>query len=74
MPLSAGIFESERKNVVSLCPPRLVVQHMARVTWTRMPNRLINPECRRDAEKSRGWTAELKRNNLNPESREFVWT
>ena len=70
MPLSAGVFESERMNVVPLCPPRLVVQHMARVTWTRMPNRIVNAECRRDAEKRRGWTAELRRNELNPELRE----
>ena len=71
MPLSAAVFESERKNVVPLCPPRIVVQHMAKVTWTRMPNRLPAPECKRAVERSKGWTTELRWNEQNPESRTF---
>nr|CAB3265843.1 ryanodine receptor 3 [Phallusia mammillata] len=65
MPLSAAVFECERKNVIPQCPPRLVVQSLARVTWTRMPTRLINAECRRELERSKGWTAELRTTDAN---------
>ncbi|XP_077359216.1 ryanodine receptor 2 [Festucalex cinctus] len=38
MPLSAGLFMSERKNSVPQCPPRLHVQFLTPVLWSRVPN------------------------------------
>ncbi|XP_054615531.1 ryanodine receptor 2 isoform X15 [Dunckerocampus dactyliophorus] len=38
MPLSAGLFPSERKNLVPQCPPRLHVQFLTPVLWSRVPN------------------------------------
>ncbi|XP_061561261.1 ryanodine receptor 2 isoform X2 [Phycodurus eques] len=38
MPLSAGLFMSERKNSVPQCPPRLHVQFLTPVVWSRVPN------------------------------------
>ncbi|XP_051926912.1 ryanodine receptor 2 isoform X3 [Hippocampus zosterae] len=38
MPLSAGLFLSERKNSVPQCPPRLHVQFLTPVLWSRVPN------------------------------------
>ncbi|XP_076818158.1 ryanodine receptor 2-like isoform X3 [Clavelina lepadiformis] len=67
MPLSAAIFEYERKNVIPQCPPRLNVQSMASVTWTRMPSFLSNPECRRELDRSKGWTSEMRRNAQSPD-------
>ncbi|TSL04189.1 Ryanodine receptor 2 [Bagarius yarrelli] len=41
MPLSAGLFKSERKNAVSQCPPRLHVQFLTPVLWSRVPNQFL---------------------------------
>ncbi|XP_056888735.1 ryanodine receptor 2 isoform X2 [Takifugu flavidus] len=38
MPLSAGLFKSERKNTVAQCPPRLHVQCLTSAIWSRVPN------------------------------------
>ncbi|XP_061823089.1 ryanodine receptor 2 isoform X5 [Nerophis lumbriciformis] len=38
MPLSAGLFSSERRNPVPQCPPRLHVQFLTPVLWSRVPN------------------------------------
>lgn len=38
MPLSAGLFKSERKNTVAQCPPRLHVQYLTSAIWSRVPN------------------------------------
>lgn len=37
MPLSAGLFKSERKNTVAQCPPRLHVQYLTSAIWSRVP-------------------------------------
>uniref|UniRef100_H2Y883 Ryanodine receptor 3-like n=1 Tax=Ciona savignyi TaxID=51511 RepID=H2Y883_CIOSA len=60
MPLSAAVLKCERKNVVPQCPPRLQVQTLEQVSWTRMPGRLPRPECRRDMDRTKGWTSESK--------------
>nr|XP_018669433.1 ryanodine receptor 3 [Ciona intestinalis] len=65
MPLSAAVLECERKNVIPQCPPRLVVQSLRKVTWTRMPSKLPHPECRRESVRSKGWTSELKPSNTD---------
>lgn len=47
MPLSAGLFKSERKNPVPQCPPRLHVQFLTPVLWSRVPNHFLkvsNPD------------------------------
>ncbi|TNN62827.1 Ryanodine receptor 2 [Liparis tanakae] len=41
MPLSAGLFKSERKNPVPQCPPRLHVQFLTPVLWSRVPNHFL---------------------------------
>ncbi|KAG7282547.1 hypothetical protein CRUP_001122, partial [Coryphaenoides rupestris] len=38
MPLSAGLFKSERMNPTPQCPPRLHVQFLTSVLWSRLPN------------------------------------
>ncbi|XP_068597641.1 ryanodine receptor 2-like [Brachionichthys hirsutus] len=42
MPLSAGLLRSQRKNATSQCPPRLQVQHLSPVSWTRVPDQALN--------------------------------
>lgn len=41
MPLSAGQFKSEKKNMVAQCPPRLHVQFLTPVLWSRVPNHFL---------------------------------
>ena len=54
MPISAAMFRSERKNPVPQCPPRLDVQMLTPVIWSRMPNHFLAPEMGRISEKL-GW-------------------
>lgn len=41
MPLSAGLFKSERRNSIAQCPPRLHVQFLTPVLWSRVPNHFL---------------------------------
>ncbi|XP_047673442.1 ryanodine receptor 2 isoform X7 [Tachysurus fulvidraco] len=54
MPLSAGLFKSERKNAVSQCPPRMHVQFLTPVLWSRVPNQFLRSEVTRVNERH-GW-------------------
>lgn len=54
MPLSAAIFKSEEKNPVPQCPPRLDVQTIQPVLWSRMPNSFLKVEMERVSERH-GW-------------------
>ncbi|KAJ7989095.1 hypothetical protein DPEC_G00315980 [Dallia pectoralis] len=54
MPLSAAIFKSEHKNPVPQCPPRLDVQTITPVMWSRMPNAFLKVETSRVSERH-GW-------------------
>lgn len=54
MPISAAMFRSERKNPVPQCPPRLDVQMLTPVIWSRMPNNFLSPETGRVSERL-GW-------------------
>lgn len=54
MPLSAGLFKSERKNAVPQCPPRLHVQFLTPVLWSRVPNQFLRSEVTRVNERL-GW-------------------
>lgn len=54
MPLSAGLFKSERKNAVPQCPPRLHVQNLTPVSWSRVPNHFLRSEVSRVNERL-GW-------------------
>ncbi|XP_041645474.1 ryanodine receptor 2 [Cheilinus undulatus] len=38
MPLSAGLLRSQRRNTTPQCPPRLHVQKLSPVSWTRIPD------------------------------------
>ncbi|XP_042084247.1 ryanodine receptor 1 isoform X4 [Haplochromis burtoni] len=57
MPISAAMFRSERKNPVPQCPPRLDVQMLTPVIWSRMPNNFLAPEMGRVSERL-GWMVE----------------
>ncbi|XP_043914983.1 ryanodine receptor 2 [Protopterus annectens] len=57
MPLSAGLFKSERKNPVPQCPPRLHVQYLTPVLWSRVPNYFLKVDITRVSERH-GWLVE----------------
>uniref|UniRef100_A0A665VNR0 Ryanodine receptor 3 n=1 Tax=Echeneis naucrates TaxID=173247 RepID=A0A665VNR0_ECHNA len=54
MPLSSAIFKSEHKNPVPQCPPRLDVQTINAVLWSRMPNTFLKVETARVNDRQ-GW-------------------
>ncbi|XP_067470582.1 ryanodine receptor 3-like isoform X7 [Thunnus thynnus] len=57
MPLSSAIFKSEHKNPVPQCPPRLYVQTINAVLWSRMPNIFLKVETARVNERH-GWVVQ----------------
>ncbi|TRY98674.1 hypothetical protein DNTS_033428 [Danionella cerebrum] len=57
MPISAAMFRSDHKNPVPQCPPRLDVQMLTPVIWSRMPNHFLAPETGRVSERQ-GWKVE----------------
>ncbi|KAM4879798.1 LOW QUALITY PROTEIN: ryanodine receptor 1 [Sylvia borin] len=57
MPISAAMFSSERQNPAPQCPPRLVIQHLTPVTWSRMPTQYLGVESARLGERQ-GWAVE----------------
>ncbi|XP_057715474.1 ryanodine receptor 3-like isoform X8 [Corythoichthys intestinalis] len=57
MPLSSAIFKSEHKNPVPQCPPRLDVQTINAVLWSRMPNTFLKVETARVSERH-GWSVQ----------------
>uniref|UniRef100_A0A3Q2W284 Ryanodine receptor 3 n=1 Tax=Haplochromis burtoni TaxID=8153 RepID=A0A3Q2W284_HAPBU len=57
MPLSSAIFKSEHKNPVPQCPPRLDVQTINAVLWSRMPNSFLKVETARVNERH-GWVVQ----------------
>lgn len=59
MPLSAAMFLSERKNPAPQCPPRLEVQMLMPVSWSRMPNHFLQVETRRAGERL-GWAVQCR--------------
>uniref|UniRef100_A0AAQ4PWC9 Ryanodine receptor 3 n=1 Tax=Gasterosteus aculeatus aculeatus TaxID=481459 RepID=A0AAQ4PWC9_GASAC len=57
MPLSSAIFKSEQRNPVPQCPPRLDVQTIVAVLWSRMPNTFLSVETARVSERH-GWVVQ----------------
>ncbi|XP_071057732.1 ryanodine receptor 3-like [Pseudochaenichthys georgianus] len=57
MPLSSAIFKSEHKNPVPQCPPRLDVQTISSVLWSRMPNTFLKVETARVNDRH-GWVVQ----------------
>nr|XP_019953023.1 PREDICTED: ryanodine receptor 3 [Paralichthys olivaceus] len=57
MPLSSAIFKSEHRNPVPQCPPRLDVQTIVAVLWSRMPNTFLSVETARVSERH-GWVVQ----------------
>ncbi|XP_034756955.1 ryanodine receptor 3 isoform X7 [Etheostoma cragini] len=57
MPLSSAIFKSEHRNPVPQCPPRLDVQTIVSVLWSRMPNTFLSVETARVSERH-GWVVQ----------------
>nr|XP_055030657.1 ryanodine receptor 1b isoform X5 [Misgurnus anguillicaudatus] len=57
MPLSAAMFHSERKNPVPQCPPRLDVEMLTPVIWSRVPNHFLKADVGRVSERH-GWMVE----------------
>uniref|UniRef100_A0A8K9UIP4 Ryanodine receptor 2 n=1 Tax=Oncorhynchus mykiss TaxID=8022 RepID=A0A8K9UIP4_ONCMY len=54
MPLSAGLFKSERRNSCPQCPPRLHVQFLTPVLWSRVPNHFLKVDVSRVNDRH-GW-------------------
>ncbi|XP_062422699.1 ryanodine receptor 2 [Pungitius pungitius] len=54
MPLSAGLLRRQRRNAAPQCPPRLQVQHLAPVSWIRVPDRALEVTVDRPDERG-GW-------------------
>ncbi|XP_043075889.1 ryanodine receptor 3 isoform X1 [Puntigrus tetrazona] len=54
MPLSSAIFKSLQRNPEPQCPPRLDVQTIVSVLWSRMPNTFLTVETARVSERH-GW-------------------
>uniref|UniRef100_A0A452GAX0 Ryanodine receptor 2 n=1 Tax=Capra hircus TaxID=9925 RepID=A0A452GAX0_CAPHI len=52
--LFSGLFKSEHKNPVPQCPPRLHVQFLSHVLWSRMPNQFLKVDVSRISERQ-GW-------------------
>ncbi|XP_028826293.1 ryanodine receptor 2 isoform X5 [Denticeps clupeoides] len=59
MPLSAGLFKSERKNPTPQCPPRLHVQFLTPVLWSRVPNHFPRVDVSRGNERH-GWQMQCR--------------
>nr|XP_009293050.1 ryanodine receptor 3 isoform X3 [Danio rerio] len=57
MPLSSAIFKSLLKNPEPQCPPRLDVQTIVSVLWSRMPNTFLTVETARVSERH-GWVVQ----------------
>ncbi|XP_031437386.1 ryanodine receptor 3 isoform X2 [Clupea harengus] len=57
MPLSSAIFKSLHRNPVPQCPPRLGVQTIVSVLWSRMPNTFLAVETARVSERH-GWVVQ----------------
>ncbi|XP_077442696.1 ryanodine receptor 3 [Stigmatopora argus] len=57
MPISSAIFKSEHRNPVPQCPPRLDVQTIVAVMWSRMPNTFLSVETARVSERH-GWVVQ----------------
>uniref|UniRef100_A0A8C3CTU5 Ryanodine receptor 1 n=1 Tax=Cairina moschata TaxID=8855 RepID=A0A8C3CTU5_CAIMO len=57
MPISAAMFSSERRNAEPQCPPRLAIQLLAPVTWSRMPNEALAVHTARVSERH-GWAVQ----------------
>uniref|UniRef100_A0A3Q2W3J5 Ryanodine receptor 2 n=1 Tax=Haplochromis burtoni TaxID=8153 RepID=A0A3Q2W3J5_HAPBU len=60
MPLSAGLFKSEKKNPVSQCPPRLHVQFLTPVLWSRVSNHFLKVSVSR-ANDRHGWLVQCNK-------------
>ncbi|XP_012989669.2 ryanodine receptor 2 isoform X4 [Esox lucius] len=45
LPLSAGLFRSQRRNATPQCPPRLQVQMLSPVQWTRVPDHTLKVQA-----------------------------
>lgn len=81
MPLSAAMFRSERKNPVPQCPPRLNVEMLTPVIWSRVPNNFLKPELGKVSERH-GWMVEctepltMMALHIPEENRyeEYTWT
>ncbi|KAF3691469.1 Ryanodine receptor 2 [Channa argus] len=54
MPLSAGLFKSERNNPIPQCPPRLHVQFLTPVLWSRVPDHFLKVSVSRVNDRH-GW-------------------
>uniref|UniRef100_A0A8D0GF69 Ryanodine receptor 1 n=1 Tax=Sphenodon punctatus TaxID=8508 RepID=A0A8D0GF69_SPHPU len=57
MPISAAMFHSERKNPEPQCPPRLIIEMLTPVTWSRMPTEFLQVDMGRISDRH-GWMVE----------------
>ena len=54
LPISAALFSSERSNAEPQCPPRLCIQRLTAVTWSRMAAEALPVQTGRAAD-GMGW-------------------
>uniref|UniRef100_A0A3P9I4J1 Ryanodine receptor 2b (cardiac) n=1 Tax=Oryzias latipes TaxID=8090 RepID=A0A3P9I4J1_ORYLA len=54
MPLSSGLLRSQRRNPTPQCPPRIRVQYLRPVSWTRVPDKALRVLVDQPAE-HHGW-------------------
>ncbi|CAJ0957143.1 unnamed protein product, partial [Mesorhabditis belari] len=54
-PLSAALFKSSQKSVIPSCPPRLDVERLSPVHWSRVPNETLRTTALKLSD-VRGWS------------------
>ncbi|CAB1343728.1 unnamed protein product [Coregonus sp. 'balchen'] len=54
LPLSTGLFRSQRRNAMPQCPPRLQVQVLSPVLWTRVPDHTLRVQTAQPEDRL-GW-------------------
>lgn len=59
MPLSSGLLRSQSRNVTPQCPPRVQVQWLRPVSWTRVPDRALKVLVDRPDE-CHGWRIQCR--------------
>ncbi|XP_048357691.1 ryanodine receptor 1-like [Sphaerodactylus townsendi] len=63
MPISAAMFRSERKNPEPQSPPRLNIQMLTPMTWSRMPSDFLCLDVGRVSDRH-GWMVECTEPNI----------
>ena len=60
MPISAGMFKSESQNVNPQLPPRLNCQILRKISWTRLPNKILQADISKPSPRT-GWFVKVEK-------------